>query len=528
MDGIERASKGQPSAVKGLIQMMKGPGGFMILMDPMKFMTTAVSMRDQAYQDGDGNAFDSFLSQSGLFFNPALQAAATMLGFSKNNNPDPFTTFQGRRLFGAIANTVQAERGGPMLGAPFQQAMNNWAESMSGIFSKLGLPGQEQRFATDPKANDRTLIRNEILDLVQSDLGITSGDEFDQWTDAQIATLEAAYDALDSGITNPYTDQAYKNWARTNAMRMGVSMTLPVGTAMRSSTRDNRLNKARRIPGVDGGESVVPPGGKGFQQERDITAAASGTPTDIAVSDAQFDSLFPANAAGRVTESANGLTQDEFRSKSTNAAYDQYRGWKSDIGGPDNYAAFREEMTNASPAYRAYIEDLQSQPFYQQNQSALDNAGVSFAAYLVLNGSKIQQFDPNRGDTMDASMMNPSTFGSGGDSYSSKTKDLKSTIAGQLVSYQQDQRAFQAAATKYFGQEIQLDAISPMAQRYIRNELSKFGIRIPQLGDQASAYQAWSRIQPQGSDISLDAYIRSTGGQPPLTPMPTQTTIAAP
>lgn len=531
MDGLERASDGQPSAVKGLIKTMSGPGGFMILMDPIKFMTTAVSLRDQAYQDGDGNAFDNFMSQSGLFFNPALQAAASFLGLSKNDNPDPLTTFQMRRIFGGAANLINAERGGKMLGSPYQEAMNNAVEKGSEFWSNLGIPFSEVQRAKDPKANDRTLIRNEILDLVEKDLGIEMGTDFGQWSPEQIKTLEDAYEALDTGVSNPYADQAYKNWARTNAIRVGMGMTLPVGTSLRSETRDERLNASRRVTNPETGESFMPTGSLGYDQERDVTSAASGLPTNIAISDAQFDALFPANAAGRMSTGPNGETQSDVRAQPQNAAYDAYRQWKSEVvGGPDNYHAFRLQMERVSPAYRAYMGELKSQAFYQENPDALDNAGASFGAYMVLNGDKIQQFDPNRGPTFDISSVNPSTFGTGAgqtQTYAAPAsmEELQQTIIGQLMSYQQDQQAFQQAAQRYFGQPIQIDAISPYAQRYIRNELAKFGVRIPELGTQASAYQAWARTQPMGADTSIQAYLRSFGTQTPLTPFPSQATM---
>ncbi len=527
MKAMDRASEGQPSTVRGLIKAFTGPGGFSILMDPFKAITTAVDFRQKAFQDGEGTAFDSFMAQSGLFLNPALQAAAAFLGWAQNDNVDPFATFQMRRIFGAGANLVNADTGGGMLGAPYQQAMNDAIEKGSSFWSQI-LPGSQTRYARDAKANDKVLIRNAILDRVIADLGIDPNADFGQWTPEQIQTLEAAYDALDHGTSNPYTDAAYRDWAHSNALRTGLSMTAPVGTAMRSETRDARSNAARRFEDPVTGEMLAPPGSMAAQQQRDIPAAQSGIPTNLAISDAQFDALFPSNQAGRVSVSADGQTQDQVLGQSQNAAYAAYRQWKGTV---DDKHAFRVQMEQVSPAYRLYMDDLRQTEPFASDEAAQDNAGVSFGAYIVLNGDKGNMYDRNNPPVLDPTAINPAAlFGqaTGAGSYGTgpqTTNDLAGYIAAQLMSYQDDQKAFQAAATKMFGQTIQLDMISPMAQRYIRNELSKFGIRVPQLGDAASGYQAWARVQPMGADTSIEAYIRSLGNRIPLTQSPQQLTM---
>jgi hypothetical protein len=527
MKAMDRASEGQPSTVRGLIKAFSGPGGFSILMDPFKAITTAVDFRQKAFQDGEGTAFDSFMAQSGLFLNPALQAAAAFLGWAQNDNVDPFATFQMRRIFGAGANLVNADTGGGVLGAPYQQAMNDAIEKGSSFWSQI-LPGSQTRYARDAKANDKVLIRNAILDRVIADLGIDPNADFGQWTPEQIQTLEAAYDALDHGTSNPYTDAAYRDWAHSNALRTGLSMTAPVGTAMRSETRDARSNAARRFEDPVTGEMLAPPGSMAAQQQRDIPAAQSGIPTNLAISDAQFDALFPSNQAGRVSVSADGQTQDQVLGQSQNAAYAAYRQWKGTV---DDKHAFRVQMEQVSPAYRLYMDDLRQTEPFASDEAAQDNAGVSFGAYIVLNGDKGNMYDRNNPPVLDPTAINPAAlFGqaTGAGSYGTgpqTTNDLAGYIAAQLMSYQDDQKAFQAAATKMFGQTIQLDMISPMAQRYIRNELSKFGIRVPQLGDAASGYQAWARVQPMGADTSIEAYIRSLGNRIPLTQSPQQLTM---
>ena len=61
---------------------------------------------------------------------------------------------------------------------------------------------------------------------------------------------------------------------------------------------------------------------------------------------------------------------------------------------------------------------------------------------------------------------------------------------------------------QYFGQEVVFDLLSPQGQALIRQQLGPMGIRIPSLGEAAAGYQAWSRVQPVGSDTSIDAYVR--------------------
>lgn len=533
MDAMNRDAEGKPSAIKGMIKLMSTPGGFSIFMDPFKLLSTAVTFRSAAYNDGEGGAFDAYLAQSGLFLNPALQAAMSMLGYTQNNNIDPFATFQMRRIFGAGINAANAEAGGGMLGAPFQQAMNDWVENVSGVAEGL-LPGNKQQMGRDPKANDKVLVRTRIIELVEKKYGISAGTEFGSWSPAALQTLETAMDALDSGDDNPYADQAYKDWARGNLERTAATSLLPVGTSLRSDARDNQLKQTTRIPDPnDPTQSYLPVGSAGFDNERDV-ASASDESTNLAISDAQFDTMFPSNEAGRATISESGMTQGDVLSQPQNLEFAQYKTWKKGVG---DYHAFREQMERVSPAYANYMQDLRESEPYASDPMALDNAGVSYAAYTILNGGKSQQFDRNPAATFDPSAMNPSTMGqaSAQEGFAAPTtlEDLGSAIQGQLISYYQDQVEFDRIATRLFGHPVQMDLISPQAQRFVQSKMSQFGLQVPSLGSEAGAYQRWSRTQPNGTKTGIADYLdylrRRYGGMPnaPVTPPPSQNSLYA-
>jgi hypothetical protein len=519
-EGIERTSEGQPASVKGMIKAFTGPGGYTLFLDPLKAVSTAVTFSRKAFEDGDETAFDEFLSDTGLFFNPMLASAAAVLGMTQNEYIDPLATFQLRRVGGSVLNAINAEtgwevgplNGGQYLGTPFQNFIAKAVEELSGA-----LPGIDPNYARDGGAHDKVMIRNGIMDKIMARHDITSGTDLGLWPTEAIAELQEAYDAFDEGRPNPDADAAYRDWARGNLARTATTTTLPVTASLRSTTRDARMVGARS-------------GRNAFDDERNITTAAPGLSTDLTIQDARFDSLFPSSAAGRMSTSPlTGQTQGEVLSDPTMAEYNQYRDWKGqarDMG----VAQFREQMRQVSPSYARYIAEMERElgDEMRGDPDYYDNVSISYQAYLAASGQRRDQYESGPPPATDVSRIPASSLlfgGTGATGQPSQQGDLASTITGQLIGYQQQQAEFNRIVQDSFGQEVVFDLLSPQGQAYIRGQLAPMGIRIPSIGEEAAGYQAWSRSQPVGTDISIDAYVRwlqgriATGQSTRATPM---------
>jgi hypothetical protein len=506
-EGMDKLAEDQPTSVKGMIKAFTGPGGYAIFMDPLKAVSTAVTFRREAFKDGDDTAFDEFLSTTGLFFHPMLAAATAVLGKTSNSRVDPLATFQIRRVGGAVINAVNAETGifgGSYLGTPFQDAMGRAVQELSDVFGSAN-------YAEDTAATEKVMIRNGIMDRVMERHNIESGTEFGLWPAQAVAELQEAFDSFDTGRPNPDADGAYRDWARGNLTRTAVSVALPVTTSMRSETRDARSRGARA--GISGNP---------YQRENQITAAGEGLGTDLAIQDARFDSLFPSNEMGRVSESPlTGQTQRDVLSDPTMAEYNTFRDWRSaarDLGP----GIFRDRMRRISPAYDAFIRQQEQElgDVFAEDPEYFDNVSTGYEAYVASQGEQVSRYDPASPPALDVSRVDPATFASGfmagGSQQQRPEQDLASTITGQLIGYHQQQAEFNRLVQQYFGQEVVFDLLSPQGQAMIRQQLGPLGVRIPSLGEEAAGYQAWSRVQPIGGDTSIAAYVRWAQSRPAM------------
>jgi hypothetical protein len=238
------------------------------------------------------------------------------------------------------------------------------------------------------------MIRNHILDLVTEKHGIPQGTPLASWSREAVNELELEISNFDSGIPSDITDQAYRDWSRSKFLQVATSTLLPVGSSLRSESRDERLNINRNEP-----YDQTPTEG-----ELEITQSAPDA-LPLTVRNEQFQSLFPAGELGRVDVSpTTGATQDQVLAAPEMAPMRSFKAWQQEARslGP---AQFREYMMTTSPEYRQYIEQLPQE--VKSDPDRFDNASLSYQAFLAANGKQQSMYDPVPLPASDPSAIDP-------------------------------------------------------------------------------------------------------------------------
>ncbi len=553
-EGLKKEAEGKPRSVQGLVNVLDGPLGFSVFMNPTALIGTALMFRDQAYEDGDDRLFDKVTKNWSLFLNPILDSALVAAGWLNDEGADPYATYATRNL---IMGITQFAVGQGWLGDtrlvqdPYEMTKRRIFAATSSWASDHGVPFSNPLTPGDNQATVKSMISNNIIDAVAAHYGIASNTPIDQWSpDAQQA-LVTAQQAFTSGSSgNPYADQAVKDYSTMNAARLAGGYLLPGSLRLRGTSRDQRMVAAQA-------------GDEGARDLRDYANTATPEAAALSVAEANYRSVGADSrstvAPGRdandyynriayggsppelvftgsrsyTSQELKAMTEDERKtvadlwlmhaglsddrqsffnarddvlSQPINQAYVPYSEWAK---------AAREmgmdELINRSPAYRAYIDRLPEAT--RNDPDRLGAAAFSTDAYLATEGIRSSVYDPlETPPTLDPSKLNPVTDLGGGGGQSKPPNTREQQLVDSMNDYQIRRAEFDQLLQQYTGNpHASLDSATganPMLANAIMTNLRAMGIDVPSIPREVQQYLDWSAMQPNGADTSPAAYYR--------------------
>lgn len=560
-EGMKRAAEGKPKSVQGLMQVLTGPAGYALFMNPTALIGTALMFRDQAFDDGQDRLFDRFLKNSGGFMNPLLESAMVAAGWINDEAADPFASYSTRNTLMGIAQygVSQGWLGeNQLLSDPYENTKRRIMGATSNLAATVGVPFAQPLNPGDQQATQKSMISNDIISRVQQQYGLDPNTPLDEWpTEAQQTLNDAQAAFLEHTSGNPIADAAVSAYASANLESRALGLITPGGMRLRNEDRDARMVAAS---GPDGdptqrtfrdqanagsplaaalniADANVQAVGKespqiGIASPTDAVAQGKivadtynaikyGQPTQVIIgthmySAAELAALsedergvladqWLAEQGGGLDRQAYYDARDQTLAQPINQPYAQFldaRNAMSDIG--------MEQLARQSPAYAGYLDRLPDNT--RNNPDALGAAAMSPAAYLATQGERASVYDPvDLGDTFDPTQADPLAVAQAAAEPAPKAQTREQHLASQMQRYQGDVALFNQVLQQYTGNpDASLDGMNPMLRNAVLANLSQAGVSAPSMPQELSMYQRWASLQPTGADTSIAAYYRWT------------------
>jgi hypothetical protein len=559
-EGLKRAAEGKPKSVQGLMQIMSGPAGYTLFMNPTALIGTALMFRDQAFDDGQDRLFDKFLKNSGGFMNPLLESGMVAAGWINDEAVDPFASYSTRNTIMGIAQYAHAQGwigDKVLISDPYEAAKRRIMGATSQFAETIGVPGSQALNPGDPQASQKAMISHDIISRVQEQYGIDPNTPLDEWTPEAQSALNAAEAAFrEQKAGNPITDAAIEAFSTANLQSRIGGLSPLGGLRLRNEDRDNRMVAAQNgdktqqtlnqlansgspeAVQLNIGEANVNAVGKespqiGVASETDQVAQGKitnkmynaikfGEPTQVLVgghmfSAAELAALSPdqrgivadqwlAEQGGGADRQAYYDARDQVLAQPINAPYGKYldaRNTMGDIGA--------EQLAKQSPSYAGYLESLPDK--VQNDPGAFGAASMSPEAYLATQGKRGSIYSPmDMGDTFDPTQADPlATAAAAADQQQKPAQTREQKLASQMQRYQGDVALFNQTLQQYTGNpDASIEGMNPQLRSAVLANLAQAGVSAPSMPQDLEMYQRWASLQPTGADTSIAAYYRWT------------------
>lgn len=205
-----------------------------------------------------------------------------------------------------------------------------------------------------------------------------------------------------------------------------------------------------------------------------------------------------------------------YRTDPAHTAYGAFDLWQNAARDfPGGIPAFREMLMANSPSYKKYINQLPLKT--QKDPAALDRASISTSAYLASQGKKASIYDTNPGDpgsgplvSMIAGLFQAASGKGASKTYSDSPEGRLEKLDDALADWKVKEQIYNDAVSAVTGGRTLGNgpndiAFGPAADA-ITQQLDARGITQPRKPAIVKTYLDWVAAQPDGSDISTQAF----------------------
>lgn len=268
-------AQGWPPALKTFMKFWSGPGGMMMMFNPI----ATIGVLDVAIESNGGYTDENVsaigrvlqnVGQYGIGLLPWWGAALNFGGYLGDSplGLDPTGTHQARRFIGGM---IQAAAGEGWLGEPalMDKPFESRLQDIRGFVSGLGLPGSFEVDVNDPTGGAAIQIRNIMLTNELKDRGMTVPQYLQLTTEAEAnGEGEAALmlDEIHDTIAAEEMDggaayqAAVRDWSRANALGNVISAIVPGPKRTRQETGLEIQTTANTFFAEEDGDQPILPG----------------------------------------------------------------------------------------------------------------------------------------------------------------------------------------------------------------------------------------------------------------------------
>jgi hypothetical protein len=552
------ANNDLPWYVEGFIKTFTLPGGQALLVKPMALLAVGGFFADAADPDGDGKGFFDWVYQNPyLGINPLLRDALNITNLVDDNRPPDILTLANEANVAVVginwARYLGLGDDSTPIGNGYRQLMRNAKEYVT-----ENVPGLEPERAISEQSVTDSQLKMLITDEVRKQgYDINSTDpaeareaerrineayldpESDTYKEAQRRYLwgETAK-AATRFLIRPFRPRVYGETSDgrlmtgdmvTDAEKSVASTTDPRTVKLRSQsdeyhtigTPDSRI-VVRTIDAIRGGYTtqVVEYAGETYTPEQ---IAAMTDDQRSALADALLFQYGLTDMYSRHKDQ-----QDAFKADPANAEYAAYTEWSKAVrdyeGGPEAY--WKEisdpDSDQYNPNAALWLETLEDLP-EEQRERVL----VGQNAYLNVIGAQPSSYDPEP----EATGLSQQMIGdpSGATAPAVTAPATEATAEGEPVDYQTqvtegveeyatnlarfDAAVQQVLVSMGYNPGTPFNQLPPLYKEVVEAKLAEQGITPPRADGPAYYYLQWVAQQPQGVDISIEAYMAAEDAQ---------------
>lgn len=236
----EADEKGYPKTFRGLVHYLGDETGFYGLFNPLGVLIPGMMFSDLAFQNGEGT-FDKFGSI--LPLTPMVSAAAAALGLTESI-PNLFGTARVQNMIAGIINYGEAHGIDFTRNGMYQDPVQHWTQRLLELTNdKAGKAISQKRYQPyEPQSGRMDTMRSIVYYDATQDFGPATG-----WTAAQWDEVNEALESLDrGGDGNERAERAFAEYSDANMRNLIMGSLLPQGSVLRYGPREQARNATKR------------------------------------------------------------------------------------------------------------------------------------------------------------------------------------------------------------------------------------------------------------------------------------------